>query len=310
MKRERIIQLDFIRSILIILVILVHIVHFGNLHPDIKSSILAFLMPTFLMVTGFLVNINKSIKEFSVYLLGIVLPYVIMVCSYMVISMYLPVRDGITVLDAETFFRVLLITSIGPYWFFRVMIVCGICYYIVFHLLRNTLLAKYVILGSVLLVVSLYTPFLSTECAVYYFIGVGLRQFIKDYRSICIGSLWTGIPLLIMVSREAWRDWGMIYVLFCVICFGTFSNKLSAYSKGGIRRVLLYIGRNTLPIYIFHPIFTMMSKYTIPVFQFDSSGVCHAVFTTVLCVAGSLCIAQAMDKTRLSYIFAHRRLLR
>lgn len=39
--------IDFIRALLIFLVILVHIVHFGDLHTNVKSMILAFMMPTF-----------------------------------------------------------------------------------------------------------------------------------------------------------------------------------------------------------------------------------------------------------------------
>lgn len=59
--------IDFIRSILIILVILVHIVHWGSIHPNVKSMILAFLMPTFLVVTGFLVNIAKSTFQYTFF---------------------------------------------------------------------------------------------------------------------------------------------------------------------------------------------------------------------------------------------------
>lgn len=109
--------IDFQRAILIILVILVHIVHFGDLHPDVKSSILAFMMPTFLVITGYLVNVHKTIKKFLHYLLKIALPYTIMVLGYMLVSLYLPVRDGITSFDVHTVCRVLFVTSIGPYWF-------------------------------------------------------------------------------------------------------------------------------------------------------------------------------------------------
>jgi len=155
--------IDFQRAILIILVILVHIVHFGDLHPDVKSSILAFMMPTFLVITGYLVNVHKTIKKFLHYLLKIALPYTIMVLGYMLVSLYLPVRDGITSFDVHTVCRVLFVTSIGPYWFFRVMIICGICYYLVFRCFQSSFSTntKYILLGTLLLVVSLLPPSLS-----------------------------------------------------------------------------------------------------------------------------------------------------
>ena len=58
MKRNT--DLDFIRAILIILMILIHIVSFGNAYPHLKAGILSFMMPTFLIITGYLVNIGKT----------------------------------------------------------------------------------------------------------------------------------------------------------------------------------------------------------------------------------------------------------
>lgn len=97
MKHSR--DIDFFRAILIGLVILVHIVNFGNLYPSAKSAVLSFIMPTFLMITGYLVNINKSIKDYALYILKIWLPYLILVIGYAVLSLYLPVRDGIKAFD-------------------------------------------------------------------------------------------------------------------------------------------------------------------------------------------------------------------
>lgn len=310
--------IDFIRSLLIILVILVHIVHWGGIHPNVKSMILAFLMPAFLVITGFLVNVAISTKQFCFYLLKIALPYVVMVCCYMIVSIHLPVRDGVQNLDLKTFYNVLFITSIGPYWFFKVMILCGICYYFVFnikknnkHLHGNEIFTRYVILAIALLLLSLYTPFLSIKCAIYYFIGVGLRLFIKDFEKICIGTFWAIIPLLIIISNTEWRDWGTIFVLFCIVCFLSIATKVfTLLSDKKICSMMLYIGRNTLPIYAFHPIFTMLSKYTTTYFSFDYTGCLHAIFTIVLCITGSLLIAKFMDVSHCSYIFGRRTILR
>ena len=51
------------------------------------------------MITGYLVNINKSIKDYALYILKIWLPYLILVIGYAVLSLYLPVRDGIKAFD-------------------------------------------------------------------------------------------------------------------------------------------------------------------------------------------------------------------
>ncbi len=38
--------------------ILIHIVSFGNAYPQLKAGILSFMMPTFLIITGYLVNME------------------------------------------------------------------------------------------------------------------------------------------------------------------------------------------------------------------------------------------------------------
>ena len=67
--------------------------------PQLKAGILSFMMPTFLIITGYLVNIEKSPKEMGRYLMCLALPYVIMVTGFSVLSYFMPVRDGITELS-------------------------------------------------------------------------------------------------------------------------------------------------------------------------------------------------------------------
>ena len=128
--KQRNTDIDWIRAILIILMILIHIVSFGNAYPHLKTGILSFMMPTFLIITGYLVNIEKSLKEMGRYLMCLALPYVIMVTGFSVLSYFMPVRDGITELSLSQICEKIFVTSIGPYWFIQTMIICGILYYV------------------------------------------------------------------------------------------------------------------------------------------------------------------------------------
>ena len=114
--KQRNTDIDWIRAILIILMILIHIVSFGNAYPHLKAGILSFMMPTFLIITGYLVNIEKSPKEMGRYLMCLALPYVIMVTGFSVLSYFMPVRDGITELSLSQICEKIFVTSIGPYW--------------------------------------------------------------------------------------------------------------------------------------------------------------------------------------------------
>lgn len=309
MKYSR--DIDFFRTILIVLVILVHIVNFGNVYPLAKSGILSFIMPTFLVITGFLVNINKPIQDYTLYILRIWLPYMILVIGYAVLSLFLPVRDGIKVFDIPTILNILFIKSIGPYWFLHAMMVCGILYYFAFHISdRIDVTAKYSIFASLLIIVSLLTPFLNIKTAVYYFIGVGIRQYYKDFSRIYIRSLWSLIPFCLLIADTGFHDWGTISVLICVFSFLSFSSYFLSLIKGRTKVAIEYIGRNTFPIYIFHPIFTMLSKFILPFFRFDSTGVLHSFLTILISIIGSIYIAKIMDWSHLSILFGRKKILR
>lgn len=305
------IEIDVMRAILIVLVILVHIVHFGDLHPEIKSGILSFMMPAFLFITGYLVNINKKLSSFCVYIAQIFLPYFIMVMGYMILSLYLPVRDGIKTFDLETVSRVLFVTSIGPYWFLKVMMVCGILYYISFQAIKSlSKEAKYCIFACLLIIVSQLTPLVGIKAAVYYFLGAGAKQFLGDFSKVYRKTFWAIIPFFLLIVNNEFRDWGFLSIGVSVVFFFCFTAKLTEYIHGKTLLYIEYIGRNTLPIYIFHPIFTMAAKYIVPVFSFDYTGILHAVVTIIISLAGCIGLGKFLDLTKLSIIFGRNKIMR
>ncbi len=304
-------DLDYFRTFLISLVILIHIVHFGDLYPATKSAILSFMMPTFLIITGFLVNIDKSVPAFLRYIGQIALPYVIFVTGFAYLSLYLPVRGGITTFDLPTIAEIIFIKSIGPYWFFHTMIVCGILYYTTFRIFHQAAVTtRYLLFATALIVVGLWTPFLNLKAAIYYFLGVGVRWLVGDFSRIYRVSLWALLPFALLVSRPDFQDWGTISTLVCVVCFLCFSSFFIPYFRGPARTAVEYVGRNTFPIYIFHPIFTMLAKFLVPLFSFDPTGLLHAFFSVAMCIAGSLWLARFMDRFRLSYLLGRPRILR
>ncbi len=305
------VTIDYIRVVLIVMVIIVHIVNFGELYPNIKSSILAFFMPAFLIITGYLVNINKSVKEFCLYLVRIILPYIIMVSGFMILSLYLPVRDGVDSITPYTVYKVMCVTSIGPYWFLHVMIVCGLLYYVSFKVpAKKDDVTKSVIFAVLLILTSLYTPYLGLRSAAYYFTGVMIRLFVKDISKVIKANFWTIIPFLLLLTDKTLQDWGSLSIFACCFFFFSFTAWCSQYFKGRFASVMQYIGRNTLPIYIFHPIFTMAAKYMLPLFTFDSTGLCHTVVTILMGLGGSILIARAMDMCGVSHIFGKKKILR
>ena len=325
--KQRNTDIDWIRAILIILMILIHIVSFGNAYPQLKAGILSFMMPTFLIITGYLVNIEKSSKEMGRYLMCLALPYVIMVTGFSVLSYFMPVRDGITELSLSQICEKIFVTSIGPYWFIQTMIICGILYYVSFKgAIWGTLrqgkttmsTTTSLFIFATLLLLQSKTPALSPSAATYYFIGAVLRQCHIGFDKIFRPSPVALLLWLLLLGMEEWYDWGTLAIVFS--CWCCISSLMWIHSlinhlqdNACVRKTeatLLYIGRNTLPIYLFHPIFTMVAKFYHPLFSWDRSEIIFALVTIFIAIAGSIGIAKMMEKTRLAYLFGKGKMLR
>ena len=325
--KQRNTDIDWIRAILIILMILIHIVSFGNAYPQLKAGILSFMMPTFLIITGYLVNIEKTGKQMRNYLKCLALPYVIMVTGFSVLSYFMPVRDGITELSLSQICEKIFVTSIGPYWFIQTMIICGILYYASFkgatwgklrqgETTKSTTTSLF-IFATLLLLLS-KTPALSPSAATYYFIGVVLRQCHIGFDRIFRPSPAALLLWLLLLGMEEWYDWGTLAIVFsCWCCISSLmwihSLIIRLQDNTCIRKTedtLLYIGRNTLPIYLFHPIFTMAAKFYHPLFGWDRSEIIFALVTIFIAIAGSIGIAKMMEKTHLAYLFGKGKMLR
>ena len=325
--KQRNTDIDWIRAILIILMILIHIVSFGNAYPQLKAGILSFMMPTFLIITGYLVNIEKSPKEMGRYLMCLALPYVIMVTGFSVLSYFMPVRDGITELSLSQICEKIFVTSIGPYWFIQTMIICGILYYVSFKgaiwgTLRQgkttmSTTTSLFIFATLLLLLS-KTPALSPSAATYYFSGAVLRQCHIGFDRIFRPSPVALLLWINLLGMEEWYDWGTLAIVFsCWCCISSLMWIHSLIKRlqdnVSVRKTedtLLYMGRNTLPIYLFHPIFTMAAKFYHPLFNWDRSEICFALVTIFIAIAGSIGIAKMMEKTHLAYLFGKGKMLR
>ena len=310
MSNKKITEIDFVRCVLMCIVILVHIVSLGEMYPSAKTAAFTFFMPSFLIITGYLVNIDKNLRQFSVYILRIALPYIIMVTAFSLASLVIPVRDGLSELSVSALAERIFVTSIGPYWFLYDMIVCGVAYYAVFSLAPRSLgLASRLSLFACLLYVEAwFIPLLTFGDASLYFIGVALRQmgvgFVRAFRP----SFFSILPFsVLIVQRDLWNKWLCLLLPFFAISFLVWCHDVF---PSRIRNIMNYLGHNTLPIYIFHPIFTMLSKFYLPFFAFDSTGILHAMATVFLSFLGSILIAKALDKTGISRIFGTKALIR
>lgn len=89
--------------------------------------------------------------------------------------------------------------------------------------------------------------------------------------------------------------YGVMYSLLC--CY-----------KWKVVTLLSFIGKNTLPIVLFSPLFTILAKTFLPfTICIDSSGCLFAVFAITFTIAGCLAIAWAMDTIGVTGFFVGRK---
>ena len=67
---------------------------------------------------------------------------------------------------------------------------------------------------------------------------------------------------------------------------------------------MAYIGRNSLAILLFSPLFTVVTKFYAPFFAFDDSAILWTVFSLSLVVSLCLFCAMLFDRLSLSRIVA------
>lgn len=90
-------------------------------------------------------------------------------------------------------------------------------------------------------------------------------------------------------TAKPWHRFGS-YLLWLVV-----SLLLFVFRHVRVGRLVLYIGRHTLIILLFSPIFTLLSKAFIPLFAFDPTALSFMVVAVVFVLAGCFALARLLD---------------
>ena len=111
--KERVVELDYLKCILILLMVLFHLAYFSEKYPLLKQFVYAFHMPVFLILSGYLTNINKGTKKKIREILWLFIPYSLMEASYVVTASVLPIREHFDGLSIELLIRKVLMEPLS-----------------------------------------------------------------------------------------------------------------------------------------------------------------------------------------------------
>ena len=298
----RLSELDFLKCVMIILMISFHLVYIGDSYPYAKQVVYTFHMPVFLIISGFLMNIEKPAAKFCKTIAAFLVPYIIMEGGYIVMASIVPIREHIDNLTPAVFYEKMVLHPLGPYWFLRTLMLCSIPYFLIFRYLpinrgmKCALLAIVYVLYSKADIVALTMP-------TYFFVGVVIRQsnsvFTDVFRPMWLSLLFIIVLIADLQNLDARHIGGGLIVYFVT----SLLLAIYPYIKGKLQRGILFIGRNTLPLFLFSPVFTILCKQMLPHLEFDSTGMIFLFLSLIICISGSLTIAWAMDKVYVSKYF-------
>ena len=305
----RIKELDFLKGVLILLVISFHLVYFEQLYPEIKQVVYTFHMPGFLLISGYLMNIGKPSKDFLKTLLWLAIPYLVMESGYIYMASLLPINEHIANLNPKVFLDHLFLHPLGPYWYLHALILCGGLYYYIYNNVERGLMTRFLLIGIAYYVLAHVFGILSFSSSLYFLAGAVLRQSGKDFLLFFLPTRLSIIAFALLACFTKFPTQaslnGALIVYFAI------STLLSLYEHlpERVRQSFLFLGRNSLMLFVFSPIFTVLCKQLVPYLKFDPTGLLFLIVSLAFCVAGSLLIAWLMDLVGISKYFFGRRAL-
>lgn len=302
--RQRTEEIDFLKFVFIILMIAFHLVFIGDTYPYAKQFVYTFHMPAFLVISGFMLNTEKPIGQTLHTMLWIFIPYAVLEWGYTIAASMLPVREHVSELTAKLIIENIFIHPLGPYWYLHTLMLCGLTYALTFHFVKFNRLTMFVLLGILYTVYAQYLHIVSLPCAFYFMAGAIVRQSGVGFLSIFRPSFLTIIPIVWLsfypenLDRAAVTGVMLVYLImcFCLSCY--------PFVRGFLRKTTLFIGRNTLVLLMFSPLFTVLAKLYQPfLVGIDPSGMVFLAASLLFAVGGCFALAYVMDRLRISRFF-------
>ncbi len=303
MPKKRLDNLDFLKCSLILLMITFHLTYVSAAFPWAKQVVYTFHMPAFLVLTGYLMNMRKEPKDFLLMLWWLFVPYLVMESGYVVMASLLPINEHIDDLTPQVFLDKLLLHPLGPYWYLQTMILCGGVFYAIQRLLKTRAVVQITLSAAAYYGLSCLGV-LSFPCAMYFLAGAAMTRlrlpFLEVFRPMWLSALFFLALMVDGSNLDKGTAGGILMVFFAV------SLLLRIYPAipSTFRPPFLFIGRNTLSLYLFSPVFTILCKQLVPFlppsWPVEARAALFLVVSLPLCVCGSVLISRLLEATGLA----------
>ena len=262
--RERIHQLDFLKGIFILLMITFHLQPVYENYPVLLAAVYTFHMAAFLIISGYLANIEKNVPNFCKGMLRLAIPYVFFETFHLLLVYFLgnTIHSNTNVpnLTISGFLDRILENPSNPYWYLHTLIICTVIYYLVYKVFKLRSMTALILTGLLLYGLTLFITRFHWMNVVCFLIGVYISRSGRSFLEAIPSSPLALLPLCILFSSKDNYHTGSfagITITILVISFLLFAYN---YVGNNTIRVLRYLGSNSLAILVFSPIFTIITK--------------------------------------------------
>lgn len=302
-NKERIVEIDMAKGILILLMVAFHLGLFNTKYPHACQIVYAFHMSGFLLISGYLFSAKKEPRKFLKSIYGIAVPYIVFEIVYLLgIGLLGKFIGASNTFDGGvlTLLSKIAFLPSGTYWYLHTMAICLTVYYIVNRYVMKGLSG--ILISSVILyALSIGIEGLKWENITYFIIGALFRNanFVINERLKSPVSVFCFV-LIIVYTNEISRY--SIAGIGLTLTFLGFIFDLKERVPKQISNFISYIGRNSFAIFLFSPMFTAVTKFYAPLFAFDDSAILWTIFSSLLVVSLCLFCAILFDRLSLSRI--------
>ena len=88
MTQERVHQLDYLKGIFILLMVIFHLAVIEQTYPVLREAVYTFHMSAFLIISGYLANVDKQPMAFGKGLARIAVPYLLFEALYILMQYF------------------------------------------------------------------------------------------------------------------------------------------------------------------------------------------------------------------------------
>ena len=306
--KERILQLDYLKGIFILLMVTFHLALIEQAYPMLREAVYTFHMSAFLIISGYLANIEKDRKTFGRGMLRLIVPYVIFEAIYILMLFFLGkamhTSNSIDNLTVLSFVDRIAEHPTGPYWYIHTLVICTIVYYFVYYVFKLKGMTALILTGFTLYGLTLVVAGFNWSNVIYFLIGVYILRCGKSFMEMITPSLLAFLPLCILFASSDNYHRGSLAGVAITILVISLLLALFNYCPDNAKRFFYYLGKNSLAIVVFSPIFTVVTKMAAPYFSFDPTVISFVIFALSFVVTCCLFSAWMCDKIGISkYIF-------